>query len=561
MVRRRPRLPVLGRLRLAGLFPAAFFAAFLAGCRDDGSLFRDITAGSKLDFVHTVDPTGKFPLPELMGAGCAVFDADGDGRLDLYFSDFGRFGGKGAKNRLYLRLADGTYRDATEESGLGDEGFGMGLAVGDIDNDGDLDVYVGNYGKDALYRNDGNGKFTDITRASGLGCKEWGSSVAFLDYNADGLLDLFLVNYVAFDPNVRCKNPRTGEDYCGPQMFAGVSDVLYRNLGGGKFENVSEKAGISSEASNGLGVVVEDFNDDGWPDVFVANDAEANHLWVNGKDGTFREEALSLGVAVNANGVTEASMGVAVGDVDGDGRTDLFMTHLVKEHNTLYVRKDYGFEDTTARSGLGAPSFPFTGFGTAMFDVEHDGDLDLAIANGRVLRGPVIEGSGPDPLFSRYAEPNQLFLSDGSGKFADVSKDESFCSPVGISRALVIADLDGDGDLDIVIANCKGPARIHENVAPKTGPWLVVRAVDKKLRRDIYGAVILVTAGGRMHRRIVGPGNSYLASSMIATHFGLGSATEVDRIEVRWPGGKTETYPGGATDRTITLTRGEGEQK
>lgn len=537
--------------------------ATLAGCRDDGppDLFHDITAAANLDFVHTVEPTGGFPLPEIMGAGCAVFDANGDGRLDLYFSDAGRFGGQGAKNRLYLRQADGTYREASD-SGLEDAGFGMGLAIGDIDNDGDLDVYVGNFGKDALYRNNGEGKFTNVTGAAGLGCPKWASSVAFLDYDADGFLDLFLVNYVAFDPAIPCKNPRTGRDYCGPQMFAGESDVLYRNRGDGTFEDVSVTAGISKEASNGLGVAIEDFNDDGWTDIFVANDAEANHLWINNGDGTFQEDALSMGVAVNGFGVTEASMGVAVGDVDRDGRADLFLTHLVKERNTLYLRKDHGFEDVTPWSGLDGPSFPFTGFGTALLDVDHDGDLDLAVGNGGVLRGPVHAGSGSDPLWRQYAEPNQLFLGDGKGKFVDVSMTKrSFCGPVEITRALAIADLDGDGDLDIVVANCKGRARIHDNVAPKAGHWLVVRAVDKKLQRDIYGAVILVHAGRAIHRRIVGPANSYLSSSMIATHFGLGRVATVDRIEVRWPGGKTESFAGGAVDRVMTLAAGEGEPR
>ena len=534
----------------------------LAGCGGDSQtmMFRDITAASGLDFVHTVDPTGKFPLPEVLGAGCAVFDANDDGRLDLYFTDAGRFGGAGAANALFLRGEDGRYQDATASSGLGDEGFGMGVAVGDLDNDGDLDVYVGNYGSDALYRNDGGGKFTDITKSAGIGNDKWTSSIAFLDYDADGLLDIFVVNYVVFDENRRCENPKSGRDYCGPQMFKGEPDVLYRNKGGGVFEDVSDQLGISSVASNGLGLVVEDFNDDGWVDVFVANDAEANHLWMNTGQGGFREEALSLGVAVNAFGVTEASMGVAAGDIDGDGDCDLFMTHLMNERNTLYVRTDYGFEDGSRESGLAAPSFPFTGFGTVMFDVDHDGDLDLAIANGRVMRGDLDTRAGPDPLWGAYAEPNQFFLGDGAGKFEDVSKvDPAFCGTVEITRALVLADLDDDGDLEIVVGNCRGPARIYENTASKAGKWLRVRAVDSQLRRDVYGAVIRVFAQGRVLRRTVGPGRSYISSSMIDCHFGLGPAAAVDRIEVRWPGGVTETFPGCDANQSVTLTRGQGK--
>ncbi|MEE2887279.1 MAG: VCBS repeat-containing protein [Planctomycetota bacterium] len=359
----RPRIPS----KVGGVVAVLLL---LLGCKDGSapSMFRDATSSAGLDFVHSVDPTGKFPLPEVLGAGCAVFDANGDGRLDLYFTNSGRFGGEGAANALFLRGEDGKYRDATDGSGLGDRGFGMGVAVGDIDNDGDLDVYVGNYGGDALYRNEGGGKFTNITEAAGIANDKWTSSIAFLDYDADGLLDIFVVNYLVFDANRRCENPKSGRDYCGPQMFKGEADVLYRNKGQGVFEDVSEKLGISSIASNGLGLVVEDFNDDGWADVFVANDAEANHLWMNTQKGGFREEALSLGVAVNGFGVTEASMGVAAGDIDGDGDCDLFMTHLMNERNTLYVRTEYGFEDGSRASGLAAPSFPFTGFGRVIFD-------------------------------------------------------------------------------------------------------------------------------------------------------------------------------------------------
>jgi len=552
------RLEILCAVRGVTLSLVAAFAG--CGGGSEAAMFRDVTAATGLDFAHTVDPTGKFPLPEVLGAGCAVFDANGDGRLDLYFTDAGRFGGAGAANALFLRSEDGRYQDATADSGLGDEGFGMGVAVGDLDNDGDLDVYVGNYGGDALYRNEGGGKFTDITKSAGIDNDKWTSSIAFLDYDSDGLLDIFVVNYVVFDEKRRCENPKSGRDYCGPQMFKGEPDVLYRNKGGGVFEDVSEAVGISAVASNGLGLVVEDFNDDGWADVFVANDAEANHLWMNTKQGGFQEEALSLGVAVNAFGVTEASMGVAAGDIDGDGDCDLFMTHLMNERNTLYVRTDYGFEDGSRESGLAAPSFPFTGFGTVMFDADHDGDLDLAIANGRVMRGDLDARAGPDPLWGAYAEPNQFFLGDGKGKFTDVSKlDSAFCGAVEITRALVLADLDDDGDLEMVVGNCRGPARIYENVTKKAGGWLRVRAVDAKLRRDMYGAVIRVHAQGRVLRRTVGPGRSYISSSMIDCHFGLGGATSVDRIEVRWPGGATETFPGCAANQSVTLTRGQGK--
>ncbi|MEE2888029.1 MAG: CRTAC1 family protein, partial [Planctomycetota bacterium] len=347
-----------------------------------------------------------------------------------------------------------------------------------------------------------------------------------------------------------------------PEIFEGVTDKLYRNRGDGTFEDVSAKAGIASEASNGLGVIVEDFDDDGWPDVFIANDGEANHLWMNQQNGRFREDALVLGVAVNGTGYVEASMGVTAGDIDADGDLDLFMTHLQNQSNTLYLRQGDWFVDGSNSSGLATPSLEYTGFGTLFFDIEHDGDLDLVIGNGRVTRGDPLTEVGTDALWNRYAEPNQVFLGDGDGKFRDVSKTESsFCGLVEITRALAVADLDADGDLDLVVANCGGSARIHENIAPKSGHWLVVRAFDKALHRDVYGAVVRVHAGGRVFRRTVGPGNSYLSSGMIAVHVGLGAVSAVDRIDVDWPGGTKETFQGGAVDRSLKLIRGEGKPR
>ena len=546
---------------LRALSPIALLAASACNPQVTTSrLFENITAQSGVRFTHSVELTGQFRLPEIMGAGCAVFDANGDDRLDLYFTNAGRCDGKGAANQLYLQNSDATFRDATDASGLGDTGFGMGVAVGDIDNDGDLDVYVGNFGADALYRNDGKGRFTNVTQAAGIAAAPWTSSVGFFDYDADGWLDIFVVHYVADDLSRYCTNRQSRRDFCGPTIFEGIPDRIYRNRGNGTFEDRSTASGIASVASNGLGVLFEDFNDDGWQDVFIANDGEANHLWVNQQDGTFQETALSLGVAVNAHGTAEASMGVAAGDVDADGDLDLFMTHLLTESNTLYLGTGMAFEDGSSRSGLANPSLVFTGFGTTFLDIELDGDLDLLIANGRVQQGSPDPGTTLQSPWDQYAETNQIFLGSGRGDFVDATTAESeFCRSAEVSRGLAVGDLDADGDLDVVIANCAGPAQIYRNIAERQGHWLTIRVIDPKLRRDVYGAVVRVHIGDKIHRRTVGPSNSYLSSSSPSLHFGLGSATTVTRIEVRWPGGAKESFAGGPVDRPLTLKRGAGQ--
>ncbi len=553
---------VAGRLRFFCV--TALLSLALVSCGGDDATagsdpFVDITAATGIRFMHEVRLNGNFPLPEITAPGCAAFDANGDGRLDLYFTNAGECGGAGAPNQLWCQREDGTFADETASSGLGDSGYGMGVAVGDIDNDGDLDVYVGNDGADALYLNDGSGKFTDVSVGAGVTGEVWTTSVSFLDFDADGWLDIYVVHYVEDGWTRLCTNERGQREYCDPRSLRGVADTLYRNAGDGTFDDQSEASGIAAVAKNGLGVVVDDFDDDGWPDVFVANDGQANHLWLNQRDGTFREDALMQGVAVNAHGASEASMGVAAGDVDNDGDADLFMTHLMRESNTLYLREEFGFTDRSVRTGLAGPSLAMTGFGTVMFDIEHDGDLDVAVANGRVERGPVYEGAAIDELWNRYAEPNQLFRNAGGGQYDDVSAHSpAFCGSIQVSRGLLVADLDSDGDLDLIVANCRGPAKIFANVAEKSGHWLKVRAVDDDLRRAVYGAVVIVHAGGHRYRRTVAPQQSYLSSGSIEMHFGLGAEGAFERIDVRWPGGQTERFPGGGADRAITLRRGEG---
>ncbi|MCA9323271.1 MAG: CRTAC1 family protein, partial [Planctomycetes bacterium] len=427
----------------------------------------------------------------------------------------------------------------------------------DLDNDGDLDVFVGNHGPDALYLNDGHGHFENVTSRAGIAGNDWSTSVAMLDYDLDGWLDIFVVHYLVEDPERNCiVAGRT--DYCGPAVFPGRADRLWRNLGDGRFEDVSESTGIARIVAHGLGVVIEDFNGDGWPDLYVANDQDANQLWMNTKKGGFRDDALVFGAAFNGMGAVEASMGVTAGDVDGDGYIDLFMTHFAGQTNTLYRGSADGvFGDDSSSSGLGTPSLAYTGFGTQFGDLDNDGDLDLAVVNGRVVRAekPI---EADDEFVSNYAEPAQLF-ENVRGKFFDLGgKAGEFASQPGVGRSLALVDVDGDGGLDVFVTRCRGPLRFYRNVHPARGHWLCVRAFDPALNRDAYGALItLVTASGQQARR-VSPAVSYQTSGTIDLHFGMGEATEYSALLVQWPGGATERFPGGPADRTVLLRRGEG---
>jgi len=523
-------------------------------------LFKETTEAAGLDFRHQVEVSGKWLPPEIMGSGCAIFDADGDGDLDLYLANAGRARGDGAADRLLLRGDDGRYKPAPDSDALSQTGYGMGVAAGDLDNDGDVDLYVGNWGRDALLLNRGDGTFQDGTAKAGLEREEWTASVACFDYDLDGLLDIYAVHYIEVDPAKRCSRRDGHPDYCSPTAYEGLSDALYRNRGGGVFEDVSERVGLNTEALNGLGVIVHDFNDDGWLDVFIANDGERNNLWINREGKTFFDDAIPMGVAFNAEGMTEGSMGVALGDVNLDGSIDLFMTHLTGETNTLYLREsEYSFVDSTTSSGLHSASLRYTGFGTAFCDIDNDGDEDVAVVNGRVNVPVAPSGAPLDAQFHEFAEPNQLFLNDGTGMFSEASvRGGAYHEALEVSRGLAVCDLDRDGDLDMVVTNCAGQARIYENVAGQEKNWIAIHTRAEKLNREVFGARVEVHVGGRVLRRTSGSTSSYLCSWLDGLHFGLGDAEKVDRIEVVWPGGQRETFPGGPVNLRRTLLRGRG---
>jgi hypothetical protein len=529
--------------------------------------FEDVTRARGLDFVHDPGPVnGKYFLPQIIGSGCALFDYDGDGRLDIYLVQ-NAGPDSGAVNRLYHQEPDGTFRDVTAGSGLGVAGYGMGVAVADVNNDGRPDVLLTEYGRCRLFLNNGDGTFTDITKEAGLDNPAWGTSAAFFDYDRDGWLDLVIVNYVDYSPSLRCNHPGGRMDYCHPNTYPGSVARLFHNLGpvpgkpGVRFEDVTLKAGLARLPSNGLGVLCADFNGDGWPDIFTANDGRANHLWINQKDGTFKEEAVTRGVAYTGTGNAAANMGVAWGDVSGNGLPDLFITHLVEEDHTLWRQEPRGyFQDRSVAAGLTRGSWRGTGFGTCLADFDHDGALDIAVVNGAVTK--THEGRAepkPAEFFSQYAQRSQLFVNDGTGRFRDVSPDNAaLCGEPMVARALAVGDVDNDGALDLLVTRVGGPPLLLRNCAPKRGNWLMVRATDPRLRRDAYGAEVRVRAGDRSWVRWVNPGYSYLASCDPRAHFGLGPVDHFDRLRVVWPDGLAEDFPGGAVNRLLEVRRGEG---
>ena len=547
-----------------------------AGASAEPPWFTDVTEEVGLDFLHDIGPMplDQYFMPQLVGSGVAVFDFDNDGRLDLYFVQNGGPDSK-ATNRLYRQTESGRFVDVSKGSGLDITGYGMGVAVGDVNNDGWPDVLVTEYGQVRLFLNNGNGTFTDISKDAGLDNPMWGTSAAFLDYDRDGWLDLVIVNYVDYAPERKCTGRDGSLDYCGPSSFKGRVTRLYRNLGrpsgGGaktvRFADVTISSGLGALLGPGLGVLCADFNGDRWPDILVANDGKPNHLWINQKDGTFKEEAVLRGVAYNVMGQAEANMGIAMGDVDGDGLFDIFVTHLNDEKHRLWKQGPRGhFNDQTAASGLTKPDWNGTGFGTVLIDFDHDGALDLALVNGRVHRD---KGFRPDPttvtalgaFWAPYADRSQLFVNEGNGRFRDISKlNQPFCGTPGVGRGLAYGDLGGRGAIDLIATNAAGRARIYRNVAPKRGHWLMVRTLDPTLNRDAYGAEVTVAAGDRRWWGMCNPGSSYLCSNDPRVHFGLGRVDTVDRLNVVWPDGMEEVFPGVTTDQAVVLRKGEGRR-
>jgi hypothetical protein len=526
--------------------------------------FLDRTEAKGLHFQHDAGPVpGVYFMPQMIGSGVALFDFNGDDRLDLYLLQNG--GPRGARNRLYQQLSDGRFQEVAD-SGLEIAGHNMGVAIGDVNNDGRPDVLVTQYEGVNLFLNQGKGKFVDVTEKAGLRNPAWGTSAAFFDFDRDGWLDLIVVNYVAYDPSLPCTSTGGIPDYCAPRTYKGRVARLFHNRGAGReprFEDVTLKSGLGRLAGPGLGVLCADFDGDGWPDIFIANDGEANRLWINQHDRTFKEEAIARGVAYNFMGQAEAGMGVAMGDVDGDGLFDLYVTHLTEESNRLWAQGPRGqFQDRTTQVGLTRSRWRGTGFGTVLGDFNLDGALDLAIANGRVSKAPRGANETLGPHWSRYAERNQLFTNDGTGRFRDISpSNPALCGTAHIARGLAYGDLDNDGKLDLVVTTVAGPARLYYNACSSAGHWLRVTALDPQHGgRVAIGAEIQVRGDERVWVRWINPAVSYLCSNDPRAHFGLGSVEKVDDITVLWPDGSQEKFPGGKVDRPVIVRKGEGEK-
>jgi hypothetical protein len=532
-------------------------------------VFVDRAAAAGLRFEHSNGMTGEYYLPEILSGGGALLDYDRDGDLDVLLIQGHELGSGETSARPNLRLwrndlvpgdESPAFEDVTEGRGLDTLGYGMGIATGDYDNDGWVDVYLTALGPNQLFRNNGDGSFSDVTTATGTHAAGWSTSATFFDFDRDGWLDLYVAQYVGFDPksNKQCVSPVGRRDYCASTNFAGQSDKLFRNRGDGSFEDVSEAAGIETEASNGLGVVAEDFDADGWTDIYVANDMLPNILWRNNSDGSFRDEALMAGSAVNAQGRAEASMGIAAADFDADGDSDLFMTHLDEETNTLFENDGKGlFLDATNARQLAVPSLPLTGFGTVALDYDNDAWIDLFVVNGAVYKLDAQADAGDSFPFR---QPKLLFRNTGSGSFEDVTARAGAVLAVPeVSRGACAGDIDNDGDTDVLILNNNGSARLLINQVGHKRNWLGLRLVGTPGQRDMLGARVAVdlASGATLWRRAASDG-SYLSASDPRVLVGLGENAAVTLVRVFWPGGKAEQWEPPALGCYTTLVQGKG---
>ncbi len=566
--------------RNSGGAAAGFAIALLAGLQliaaraSADEVFADVTASSGLEFEHFNGMSGELFFTEMMGSGAGLIDYDGDGDLDVYLVQGHMLGDRPLSEATFkplhpLPLTDRLYRndsaggrlkfvDVTAQSGLSATGYGMGVTVADYDNDGRPDLYVTNFGANQLWRNLGDGRFENVTAEAGVDDPRWSVSAAWLDYDRDGWLDLYVGNYVDFSLiNAKpCRSSTSARDYCSPLVYEPQVDSLFRNRGDGTFEDVSVETGIRGDFGGALGVIAADFNGDAWQDIYVANDGVPNQLWINDKQGRFVNDAVLAGVSVNMDGSPEASMGVDAADFDGDGDEDLFMTHLARETNTLYVNDGNGwFQDRTVAMGLAGPSFASTGFGTRWIDYDNDGWLDLLVVNGAVT---AIEEQMLNDELLPLRQPNQLFHNLGDGRYADVSASAGPAFQASrVSRGAAFGDLDNDGDTDVIISNNAGPARVLQNLVGNDNDWLGLRLITAGKGRDALGARVELIGDPPRWSRVRADG-SYASANDPRVLFGLGPAGGKRDVRVRWPDGTEERFLQLATGRYHMLSQGQG---
>jgi hypothetical protein len=524
--------------------------------------FVDIARQAGVAFHHTNGASAEKHLVETMGSGGLFFDYDGDGWIDILLVDGGSVADAGAdrraRHRLYHNRGNGTFEDVTDRSGLQHRAYGMGACSGDYDGDGRPDLYITNDGPNELYRNRGDGSFENVTATARVGDSRWSTGCAFADLDGDGDLDLWVVNYVDAD---RAHNPFCGDTrrnlrfYCHPLRYEPLSSTVYRNDGGGVFTDVSTASGVGALRANGLGVVIADYDNDGRPDVFVANDTMPNFLFHNAGGLRFTETGLASGIAVAADGKARAGMGIDTGDYDGDGLLDLVVTNLDFEMHTL--RRGLGrglFGDATTESGIGFPTLPFVGFGVAFLDFDDDGQLDIATANGHILDNAPLFRTG-----STYLQRKLLFHNTTRRRFVEVGRSAGAAfATEKVGRGLAIGDIDNDGDLDLLVNNNGQDAELLRNDGGNRSNALLVQLRGAGGNTQAIGARIRLTAGSQMQIRDVKAGSSYLSQSDLRAHFGLGAAARADRLEVRWPSGRTETVAGVSANQIITIEEGHG---
>ena len=535
-------------------FPAIILVS-AAPLAAQGVAFRDVTAQAGVRFTHNAGKTGKKWLPETMGAGCAFFDADGDGWLDLLLINGRDWTPRGRKSLpgFFRNNKNGTFTNITAGSGLDMEGYGLGVAIGDYDNDGRDDVYITYLEGDRLFHNEGGGKFREVTQAAGIRNANFAASAAWLDYDRDGRLDLFVANYVQWTAkdDLWCSLDGATKSYCTPESYKGTASKLYRNLGGGRFEDASAKAGIADPTSKSLGIAVLDYDADGWPDLFVANDTQPNKLYRNNRNGTFTEEGLAAGVAFGEDGVARGAMGVDSGDYDRSGRAHLAVGNFSNQMLGLYHNEGKGlFVDEAPRSKVGRASLLSLAFGVFFFDFDLDGHIDLFAANGHIEE----EIGRVQPKVSFRQRPH-LFRNLGQGRFDEVtySVGTDLQRPV-VARGAAYGDYDNDGDLDILVTTNHGPAYLYRNDGSNRNHWLQVKLAGTKSNRNGIGAVVrIVSASGRQWQ-MVRSGSSYCSASDLSLTFGLGKDSIVALMEVEWPSGVKQRLEKVAVNQLLRVT-------